>query len=83
MGDLFHHNTPEKHIDAVMAIAALSQYHKGMILTKRPGIMMDYFQQKQPVFLGKWETATLNYLWTGVKKLGASTIGRYTSFRRI
>ncbi|MCE1274150.1 MAG: phage Gp37/Gp68 family protein, partial [Chlorobiales bacterium] len=42
MGDLFHESVPERWIDEVMAIIALTPRHRYMILTKRPDRMLRY-----------------------------------------
>lgn len=44
MGDLFHESVPDEWIDEVMAVIALADKHRYMILTKRPQRMQDYLE---------------------------------------
>jgi protein gp37 len=44
MSDLFHEDVPFDLIDKVFAVMGRSQHHTYMILTKRPWLMIDYFQ---------------------------------------
>lgn len=45
MGDLFHHDVPEDLIDCVFARMALSPKHTFIVLTKRPGRALAYFER--------------------------------------
>jgi protein gp37 len=44
MGDLFHKDVPDKFIDRVFAVMALSPQHTFQVLTKRPARMAEYVQ---------------------------------------
>ncbi|WP_294346906.1 phage Gp37/Gp68 family protein [Prosthecochloris sp.] len=44
MGDLFHESVPAEWIDKVMAVIAMAEQHRFMILTKRPKRMLEYFE---------------------------------------
>lgn len=45
MSDLFHEDVPFEFIDRVMAVIAMSAQHTFQVLTKRPEIMMQYFNE--------------------------------------
>jgi protein gp37 len=45
MGDLFHHDVPEDLIDCVFARMVLSPKHTFIVLTKRPGRALAYFER--------------------------------------
>ena len=62
MGDLFHKSVPFGFIEKVMAVIEDCPQHTFQILTKRPGIMLEYFNG-----LGKrYELSCLPNLWPGV-----------------
>jgi len=43
MSDLFHKEVPDEFIDRIMAVVAMMQEHTFIVLTKRPGRMLEYF----------------------------------------
>jgi protein gp37 len=45
MSDLFHENRPRKHIDRTVDCICRSN-HIGQLLTKRPNVMEEYFEEK-------------------------------------
>lgn len=46
MSDLFHEDIPDEFIDRVFAVMALSPQHTFQILTKRPGRMKEWFEER-------------------------------------
>lgn len=46
MGDLFHEDVPDKWIDRVFAVMALTPQHTYQVLTKRAARMRDYFEKQ-------------------------------------
>jgi protein gp37 len=47
MGDLFHEDCPDRWIDRVFAVMALSPQHTFQVLTKRAQRMLDYFTKRE------------------------------------
>lgn len=48
MGDLFHEDVPEKFICRVWDVMRYARNHTFLVLTKRPGKMLRWFQSVQP-----------------------------------
>lgn len=77
MSDLFHEDVLDFWIDKILAVCALCPQHTFMVLTKRPGRMVQYFQRfnleeriKESApsgygFIGK-PTLPLSNVWLGV-----------------
>ena len=63
MGDLFHESVPDEWIDEVMAVIAMADKHRFMVLTKRPERMKAYFSDYRRaaniVALDNWPLSNL------------------------
>ena len=58
-GDLFHPDVPDRWIDQVFAVMAMSPEHQFQVLTKRPERMRDYLQQvSDERDMQRWVNAT-------------------------
>lgn len=64
MGDLFHESTPFEWIDAVFSVMSDNDQHIYVLLTKRPGKMLKFWQWKREQHSVDWRPK--DNVWIGV-----------------